>query len=113
MNEILKLLSDIPILIVLIVFIISIIYTLTQYIKVGKNLNIIIQFISNFKKSDLNFRFKELDTWMMSNPYVSLIWTEFKNTKIFLLQYKIFKQLQTRYIFSMKKLLLHQNSTIK
>ncbi len=33
MNEILKLLSDIPILIVLIVFIISIIYTLTQYIK--------------------------------------------------------------------------------
>lgn len=50
MNEILKLLSDIPILIVLIVFIISIIYTLTQYIKVGKNLNIIIQFISNFKK---------------------------------------------------------------
>ena len=51
MNEILKLLSDIPILIVLIVFIISIIYTLTQYIKVGKNLNIIIQFISNFKKA--------------------------------------------------------------
>ncbi len=83
MNEILKLLSDIPILIVLIVFIISIIYTLTQYIKVGKNLNIIIQFISNFKKSDLNFRFKELDTWMMSNPYISLIWTEFKNTLVF------------------------------
>lgn len=83
MNESLKLLSDIPILIVFAVFIISIIYTLTQYIKVGKNLNIIIQFISNFKKSDLNFRFKELDTWMMSNPYVSLIWIEFKNTLVF------------------------------
>ena len=36
-----------------------------------------------FKRNDLNFRFKEIDNWMKSNPYVSAVWTEFKNTLVF------------------------------
>ena len=75
--------TDIPVLIVIFTFLFSIVYCLVQYIKVNKNLNAIIKFISTFKKNDLNFRFKELDGWMMSNPYVSVIWIEFKNTLVF------------------------------
>lgn len=78
-----KILSEVPIGIVLVVFIASTIYCLVKYLDTGKNLNILIRFISTFKRNDLNFRFKELDTWMASNPYVSAIWNEFKNTLVF------------------------------
>jgi len=83
MNALFKIISDIPILIVVIVFISSTIYCYQKYLSTGKNLNILIQFMSAFKKNDLNFRFKEIDTWMRGNPYVSAVWTEFKNTLVF------------------------------
>ena len=75
--------TDIPVLIVIFTFILSILYCIIQYIKVNINLRKIINFISTFKKNDLNFRFKELDGWMMSNPYISVTWIEFKNTLVF------------------------------
>ncbi len=78
-----KYLADIPILIVIVVFITSTIYCFSKYIQTGKNLQILIEFMENFKRNDLNFRFKEIDGWMLSNPYVSTIWTEFKNTLVF------------------------------
>ena len=75
--------TDIPVLIVLATFIFSILYCCIQYIKVNRNLKKIIKFISTFSKNDLNFRFKELDGWMLSNPYLSVVWIEFKNTLVF------------------------------
>lgn len=75
--------TDIPILIVLFTFLFSIIYCLKNYIYVGKNLKIFLAFISGFKKTDLNFRFKEIDEWMSLNSYVSTFWLEFKNTLVF------------------------------
>lgn len=75
--------TDIPILIVIFTFLFSIIYCLKNYFFVSKNLNILLAFISRFKKTDLNFRFKEIDEWMSSNPYVSSSWLEFKNTLVF------------------------------
>jgi hypothetical protein len=81
--NILHILTDIPILIVIFTFLFSIIYCIKNYIVVNKNLNIFLDFISNFKKNDLNFRFKEIDEWMSVNPYVSGIWMEFKNTLVF------------------------------
>ena len=75
--------TDIPILIVLFTFLFSIIYCMKNYIYVSKNLKIFLAFISGFKKTDLNFRFKEIDEWMSLNPYVSSAWLEFKNTLVF------------------------------
>jgi hypothetical protein len=54
-----------------------------NYIYVSKNLKIFLGFISRFKKTDLNFRFKEMDEWMSLNPYVASAWLEFKNTLVF------------------------------
>lgn len=78
-----NIIMDVPILIVVTVFITSTIYCYRKYSQTAKNLNILIQFMSGFKRNDLNFRFKEIDTWMRSNPYVSTVWTEFKNTLVF------------------------------
>lgn len=75
--------TDIPILIVLCTFVFSICFCLSKYYYVGKNLKIFYAFICRFKKTDLNFRFKEIDEWMMMNPYVSSGWMEFKNTLVF------------------------------
>lgn len=75
--------TDIPVLIVIFTFIFSVIYCFIQYINVNINLKSILKFISTLKKNDLNFRFKELDEWMLSNSYVSVLWTEFKNTLVF------------------------------
>lgn len=81
--DIMKIITDIPILVVLIVFLSSTIYCYSKYLATGKNLKILIAFMSEFKKNDLNFRFKEIDEWMSSNPYVAPIWAEFKNTLVF------------------------------
>ena len=75
--------TDPPILIVITTFITSIIFCIRKYIFVNKNLKIFLSFLVNFKKSDLNFRFKEIDEWMCANPYVAGTWLEFKNTLIF------------------------------
>lgn len=76
-------LSYAPIVIVILIFLISVVYCLIKYNKAGKNLKIIINYISNFDKNDLNFRFKEIDNWMKANPYISAVWSEFKNTLVF------------------------------
>lgn len=83
MNFLMKILADVPIMIVIVVFICSVIYCIKNYIIANKNLKILLNFLSNFKKNDLNFRFKELDAWMCANPYVSSSWNEFKNTLVF------------------------------
>lgn len=81
--NLLQIFTDIPIMIVIITFISSLIYCINKYTFVSNNLKYFYSFISNYKKSDLNFRFKEINEWMMSNPYVSNAWSEFKNTLVF------------------------------
>ena len=81
--NLLHIFTDIPILIVLFTFLFSIKKKKKNYVYVNKNLKIFLAFISNFRKTDLNFRFKEIDEWMSANPYVSGVWLEFKNTLVF------------------------------
>lgn len=81
--NLLHIFTDIPILIVLFTFLFSIVYCTKNYLYISKNLKVFYAFISRFKKTDLNFRFKEIDEWMSMNPYVSAIWLEFKNTLVF------------------------------
>lgn len=79
----LKILLDPGILIVIIAFVSVLAYVIKIYIAVNKELLNIVDFLQNFKKSDLKFRFKELDDYMLSNPYISNNWAEFKNTLMF------------------------------
>lgn len=81
--SLLHIFTDIPILIVLSTFLFSIIYCLKTFLFVNKNLKFILAFISRYKQSDLNYRFKEIDEWMSMNPYIASAWLEFKNTLVF------------------------------
>lgn len=83
MNLLWRIITDIPILIVIFTFLFSILYCMKNYIFVSKNLKVLLNFISRFRKSDLNFRFKEIDEWLSANPYVASSWLEFKNTLVF------------------------------
>ena len=78
-----KIIYDIPIMIVLGLFITSLIYTINKYMFANRNLKLLHGFLLNFKKTDLNYRFKEIDEWMSKNPYVFAPWMEFKNTLVF------------------------------
>ena len=79
----LKIFADIPIDVVLLLFIGSLIFTIMKYTYVNKNLKLLASFFASFKKTDLNFRFKEIDEWMCHNPYVLVPWMDFKNTLVF------------------------------
>ena len=83
MNIIMHIFTDIPILIVIISFFISIIYCLNKYTYANKNLKRLVAFLSKFNKNDLNFRFKEIDEGLKQNPYIASSWLEFKNTLVF------------------------------
>ena len=83
MNLLWRIITDIPILIVIFTFLFSILYCMKNYLFVGKNLRMLLCFISRFKKTDLNFRFKEIDEGLSANPYVASAWLEFKNTLVF------------------------------
>lgn len=82
-STLVHILKDPPILIVIFTFIFSLIFCTRKYSYVKKQLMYFYDFIKDFKKSDLNFRFKEIDEWMCNNPYVSASWLEFKNTLVF------------------------------
>lgn len=79
----LKEVIDIPIIIVLTTFVISLFYCIVKYLSTGRNLRIIVNFLSGFTRNDLNFRLNEMDSWMMENPYMAPIWGEFRNTLVF------------------------------
>lgn len=83
MHNFLHILKDIPIFVVFTVFIICTTYTIMCFLRADKQLKIMHNFLSKFRKADLNFRFKEIDEWMTLNPYVSHIWLEFRNTLVF------------------------------
>lgn len=71
------------ILIVLITFFAITFYYIKKVTFINANLLNLLDVLKTFKKSDLVFRFKELDSFMTSNPFVSNTWAEFKNTLVF------------------------------
>ena len=81
--EILRYLFDPAILIVLITFFAVTFYYVKKVNHVNVELLKLLAFLKSFKKYDLGFSFKELDSGMTANPYVSSAWYEFRNTLVF------------------------------
>ncbi len=79
----LNILFNPAILIVLITFFSIIIYYVKKVNYINIRLIELATFLKTFKKTDLAFRFKELDDGMSTNPYVANSWAEFKNTLVF------------------------------
>lgn len=81
--NILHILTDPAILIVLATFFAIIFYFVKKVKAINFELVNILNTLNTFKKSDLIFRFKELDNVMASNPYIANLWNDFKNTLMF------------------------------
>ncbi len=81
--EVLRYLFNPALMIIFLFFIFSVIYCVYKYQKINEQMVMLLNYLKKFKKSDLSFRFKEFDDGLSSNPYISNIWTEFRNTLVF------------------------------
>ncbi|MEI8129449.1 MAG: hypothetical protein WCG95_07525 [bacterium] len=71
------------ILIVLVTFFSILIYYIRKVNYINLKLVEFASILQSFKKSDLIFKFKELDDLMSTNSYVANSWAEFKNTLVY------------------------------
>jgi len=81
--EILKYFLNPALMTIFLFFAVSLGYSLYKYEKINKQMVLLLAYLKKFKKSDLTFRFKEFDDKLTTNPYVSNVWTEFRNTLVF------------------------------
>lgn len=78
-----RILLEPAVLIILSVFLVLLVYTIVKYCYIAKNLRVLNNLLSGYKKQELLYRFTELDELMQQNKFVSNIWTEFKKIVIF------------------------------
>jgi hypothetical protein len=76
-------LTEPAILIIVLVFLCFIFITLRNYIKVKSNLKKISDTLKNIDKKEISYKFKQLDSYMSSNSYTSVVWEDFKKALIF------------------------------
>ena len=76
-------LTEPAILIIISAFLCFIFITIKNYSKVNSNLKKISNTLKNINKTEISYRFKQLDSYMGSNSYTSVIWEDFKKALIF------------------------------
>lgn len=77
------LLFDPGVLLVILVFLGIVGYYVKKVRVINKDLDTLLVVLKRFKKTDLSFRFKELDDGMTLMPCVASSWSDFKNTLMF------------------------------
>ena len=78
-----KLFLDPVIIAILVLFAGVVIYYITKVKYINASLLQLTGILSNFKKGNIAYRFKELDDLFTNNPFISNYWIEFKNTLVF------------------------------
>lgn len=78
-----KLFLDPVIIAILALFAGVVIYYITKVKYINASLLQLTGILSNFKKGNIAYRFKELDDLFSNNPFISNYWIEFKNTLVF------------------------------
>ena len=69
--------------VVILAFIGLLTYFIMKMNYVNTNLKILLQTFKTINKDELTVKFKLLDQKLSANPYISVIWTEFKSTLFF------------------------------
>ena len=54
-----------------------------NYSKTEKNLTSVYKFLSSLNKKEVSYRFNQLDEFMISNPYTTTCWEDFKKALVF------------------------------
>ena len=79
----LDVLKEPAILIITTAFLFFIMTVLQNYSRVEKNLKSVLEVLTSLNKKELSYRFQELDNLMMTNPYTSTVWEDFRKALIF------------------------------
>lgn len=78
-----KLFLDPVIITILVLFSGVVIYYITKVKYINTSLIQLTRILTNFKKGNIAYRFKELDDLFSNNPFISNYWIEFKSTLVF------------------------------
>lgn len=78
-----KLFLDPVIIAILVLFAGVVIYYITKVKYINTSLIQLTRILTNFKKGNIAYRFKELDDLFSNNPFISNYWIEFKSTLVF------------------------------
>ena len=78
-----KLFLDPVIITILVLFSGVVIYYITKVKYINTSLIQLTRILTNFKKGNITYRFKELDDLFSNNPFISNYWIEFKSTLVF------------------------------
>lgn len=81
--EIFKYIFNPALMLIFLFFVFSVGYCVYKYQLINKEMLNLLAFLKQFKKSNLSYRFKELDEGLTENPYISDVWVEFRNTLVF------------------------------
>ena len=77
-----KIITEPAILIIVTSFLLCILFVLKNYTNVKTNLKSVYNFLQEFSKKELSYRFNELDNFM-STDYTSTIWEDFKKALVY------------------------------
>ncbi len=83
MINFLTMISEFATYVVIFAFISLLTYYFSKMNYVNKNLKILLDTFNSIKKDELTVKFKLIDTKLSSNPYISVVWSEFKSTLFF------------------------------
>lgn len=81
--EFLRIITEPAILIITAFFLFFIVTVVRNYAKTEASLRAVYEFLTGFNKKELSYRFTELNDFMISNPYTSTHWEDFKKALIF------------------------------
>ena len=71
------------ILIITAVFICFLLITLSNYSRMNEELTKVYEYLKTLNKTELSFKYNQLDEFMSSNNFTSIIWEDFKKALIF------------------------------
>ena len=81
--DLLKIATEPAILIITGCFIWFLFTVITNYTKVNINLKRVYNFLHSLEKKELSYRFNQINDFMATNSYTSILWEDFKKALIF------------------------------
>ena len=81
--DFLKIITEPAILIITAFFVFFIVSILISYTKTEDNLKSVYNYLKDFNKKELSYRFNEIDEFMVQNSYTTTVWEDFKKALVF------------------------------
>lgn len=78
-----NIMTEPAILIITTFFLCFIFLTMSSYSRVGENLRTVYNFLKGLDKKEVSYRFNQINDFMVTNTFTSIVWEDFKKALIF------------------------------